>query len=544
MKKIVKTALAWVLAVSLLLSLCACGRFVNDKDFDYVKSDIWRYVSGLSLSDFTEKVLQLQDEYTFSTDADAEKELRRHQLLYGNYKTETDLNGSENVKYFYTGKPTMGDAVYIYYEVAKTEKGECFAANLYGNSQPVDVGYTEFPEGWRNDTSKLFYLAEVSEALKNMEPAPRLTDRAVVKGDVVRISYQREWSDGTVDTTKAIHLRYDTLHSDMIDGLGDALVGKMPGDTFDYTVPTQKGGVDMDVTYHITVNWITEETFVTLPLAIPTDYFDEKEDGAALYATNGTTVYLRFFIENYLFAQVPAQNLVFYKSVIKGFTTDKTDAEADALHAEAVEAMKDQLDADTWDAVKTEMVSLLLEELQTKVKRIPLEEYDSYYDDIYRVEYNDYRTEVETAQGNGYTLPYKTFDEYIDFVTEGEYKSIVALASYLAERQIANRLLLFALAETAGLRLSADEYEKLYTENLEYAAEYYQMNAAEYLLLYAQSSIDASLYTKADGTVDEARARSLAEKELRWTVAYSHHWELVADYIFEHNTYVLPPEKP
>ena len=86
--------------------------------------------------------------------------------------------------------------------------------------------------------------------------------------------------------------------------------------------------------------------------------------------------------------------------------------------------------------------------------------------------------------------------------------------------------------------------EKLYTENLEYAAEYYQMNAAEYLLLYAQSSIDASLYTKADGTVDEARARSLAEKELRWTVAYSHHWELVADYIFEHNTYVLPPEKP
>ncbi len=541
MKKIVKISLAWLLALAALLSLCACGRFVNDRRFDYVTTDLMRYVSSLSASDFTGKELSLSGEYVFSTDADAEKELRRLQLIYGDYKTETDLNGSETLKYFYTGNPSLGDAVYIYYELAKTQEGECFASNLYGNSQPVDIGYSEFPEGWRTESSKLFYLAAISDSVREHTPVVRMMDRAVVKGDVVRISYQREWEDGTVDQTRAIHLRYDTVHSDSIDGLGDALVGKMPGDTFDYTIPTKKGGVDMNVTYHVTVNWISEESFVILPVAIPEDYFEES-DGAALYATNGTTIYLRYFIENYLYAQAPAQNLDFYKKVIANFSPEKTDAEPDALHAEAIEAMKKQLDEEVFAAVYSEMLDLLLEDLQARVTRIPLAEYNSYYDDVYNVELESFRAELADAENYGYTLPYSTVDEYIVAVTDGEFATLAAFSAYYAEKQIANRILLFAMAQLLDLRLTQEKNDALYRENIEYALEYYGWEEDEYLLNYASVNIDPSLYQDASGNANKDLAKRLAEKELRWRVSYSYHLDAVLDYVQKNNTYVLPNE--
>lgn len=541
MKKIVKISLAWLLALAALFSLCACGRFVNDRKFDYVTSNLSRYVSSLEASDFVGKELALSGEYVFSTDADAEKEFLRLQLLYGDYKTETDLNGNEALKYFYTGNPSLGDAVYIYYEVAKTESGECFASNLYANSQPVDIGYSAFPEAWRTDSSKLFYLESISESVKAHTPVVRIMDRAVAKGDVVRISYQREWEDGTVDATRAIHLRYDTVHSDAIAGLKDALVGKMPGDTFDHTIPTKKGEVEMNVTYHVTVNWIAEEEYVVIPVEIPENYFEEK-DGKALFETNGTTVYLRYFIENYLYAQAPAQNLQFYKNVIGGFTTEKTDAEPEALHAEAVEAMKKQLDADVWEEVKSEMLDLLMASLEARVVRIPLAEYNSYYDDVYAVELESFRAELADAENYGYTVPYSTVDEYIAAVTDGEFTSLSAFCTYYAEKQIANRILLFAMAEAIGERLNKEKNDELYRENIEYATKYYGWTEEEYLINYAAVNIDPALYQDASGKADRELAKRLAEKELRWRVSYSYHLDVVLAYVYENNTYVLPNE--
>jgi hypothetical protein len=229
-------------------------------------------------------------------------------------------------------------------------------------------------------------------------------------------------------------------------------------------------------------------------------------------------------------------------NVIGGFTTEKTDAEPEALHAEAVEAMKKQLDADVWEEVKSEMLDLLMASLEARVVRIPLAEYNSYYDDVYAVELESFRAELADAENYGYTVPYSTVDEYIAAVTDGEFTSLSAFCTYYAEKQIANRILLFAMAEAIGERLNKEKNDELYRENIEYATKYYGWTEEEYLINYAAVNIDPALYQDASGKADRELAKRLAEKALRWRVSYSYHLDVVLAYVYENNTYVLPNE--
>lgn len=522
MKKAIKYIAVWALTVSMLVSLCACGRFRSDKHFSYVTTDMKKYAS-LSLSDFTGKSLALAGEYTFTTDEEAAKKLRYYQIYYSEFTTESDINGNSVLKRFYAGKPDFSDAAYIYYELATTETGECIASNLYGNSLPIDIGYYEFPEGWRSSTPDFFYLKEVSDAVSNQEPVSRRFDGIVAKGEVVRISFTSQWADGTTGP-KAVHLRYDTVHhipdgsstNTAVEGLADALIGKQVGDIFTHTVTGSRGGTEMDITYTVTVNWVAEESLVTVPITVPEDFFKQQE-GETWFSLNGKTVYLRFFVEDYLNAQVPALNLDFYQRIIKNFKSETTNSEA--LYAEAIEAMKAQLDEEAYKAIKQELLFTLLESLQDKVKHIPIEEYNSYYDDICAVEREDYGAARAEAESAGIAFPYANIDEYIVYVTNNQYSSLHDFAAEYAEGQIATRILLFAIAQEVGLRMTEEENEKLYQDNLAFAAEHNGISKEEYVELFADQG---------------------GEAYLRWMVSYSYHLDEVTKYIFENNTYTLP----
>lgn len=423
----------------------------------------------LSLQDFAGRDIAIEGDFEEITSEMAEKEIRRQQMLEARCQDD-DLDTHD-------GAPGWCDDVYIYYDMKKEPNGQSVASNLFGTVQKVAIGIWEFEDGWSSQTPTLYYTKALSDALQQMQPVARITDRAVASEDWLRVGYVAKTADGK-DVSSVARTRTNAKGeglSFMPEG-GD-LIGLTPGESRSFTVTEKVNNVDTEVIYTVTVEYIAQESFTQVVLQVPENCFDSSYR-FDLQALNGKTVYMDVMLEYYTDFAVPSlEDDKFVSSIISGFSYD---AESGVSRYDAiVAAYRQQMIESQKSSIGEAMLNALYLEWQEqgRVKKMPKSEYESYYQEVVALETAAYEKAKQQAGSTAY--PYDSVNSYINELTEGLYPTLYEYAKQTAENNIGYRIFLFAVSQLAGIRVSQEEFQKSYDANLEYLMKVYNMTKEE-----------------------------------------------------------------
>ena len=520
-----KRTLSIFVLLLLLASFCLSG--CSDANFDFATSDLSKYVD-LSLSDITGLNFKLEGDYPAIDKALADKEFR--------YLRLNAANSGDAIKNFrpdvYGYKPGWGDYAYVYYDLAKTEGGASIASNLYSTegAHQVMIGFYEFADRLTAiDFLPHFDNETVSAVLQTLMPISRRTTGTVAEGDVLRVSYKAVYEDGKTYKTEN-GVRIDTTgimdpYSIYAERYGmdfvSALFGPAIGEffSFDTTVEEKdKDGktVTRTVTYTATIDYVAEESFTTVPVAIPEDAFG-KEYAEEIRALNGTTVYLTLFIECFDDYDIPDFDVTFLE---KHYGMVYNDPDVDTFMARAYEKMYASLEKTRREEISNEMLAKLAETVFTedRIKKWPKKVLNEHKETILNTVKKAYEDEQLYYLEQGKPFPYGDLNDYAAVAlgyTSEEFRSLDEYAEQVARETTMDRLFIFRIAELAGLRMTPEEI----ADNVETTISYW-------LDLYPQATREdiLQMFTEEYGSI---------EWYINITVVYGR----IADYIYYENTY-------
>ena len=521
-----KRVFSLLLCLVLCLPLFSCGK---DDDLDFISDSLKPYID-FDLSDITGGNYTLEDEYGTLDAISVARKFRADRL-----SAATGYEDGLKTE----GTPVFGDAAHLYYEIALTEGGEGSFSNLYTGegTQTLFIGYWEVLDklSARDEYPPIFYNEALTSYVSKMTVIPHVTEGTVAQGDKVRVNYKR-YNDKDTLLGEAQNIRIDTGALDLYKDLPypsfllNSLVGKTIGE--EYTVSgtetvTNEDGTTTTATfkYVVTPAYVVEEHFETVAITVPSDAY-LPEDGEALMALNGKTVYFRLMLESFYKFNTPALDDDFLHKTY-GFVTGER--EADAILRAATEKYIERMTAKRAEALKSQALITVMSKLLENggVKYRPQVQYEQYYNemlDMLGERYNEAKKYAE-EQGQDFTMSLEEYSiyylTYYNMYSAEVYSSLQEYIDEQAKQKLDARILLIGAAEVAGLRLKPEGYRAIFEEELQKSLE--EQNAS------AETPV----------TREELIESAGGEEAVMLAIILDHAERVLEDYVYKNNTWTV-----
>ena len=480
-KEIFIIVFAAVALVSIIVGIVLGILSQKEKNFDYITSDLSKYVT------IDEKYYNGYDvkiNIPEITNADAEEEMLK--LLCENkivpegpvYPVKNvDISVGDIVNLYYRGY-TMEDGVKTYFD------GGCNFSETY---TALEVGSGKFTVADKSGN----FIPGFSTGLigENQEKYATLTkvESGTVKiGDLISITYSVLYADGTSKRNQTVFLDLSDLTIDERWGTGFSsyFVGKeinkdLPiatGGTSDKalmvpTVSTSDSAASVDTYFNIKIN-LACRVKAGDPLIIecdfPTDY--QVEDLA------GKKGYFETYIVSVKDYDVPELNDAFITDTLKVSADDLAKYEGENLVEKYKKLIMEELNEERDKKVIAQIESTFWDQAMANAnfKKLPQIEVDKYFDNAV--------SDLELMFASGYASYYNNdFDmfarSYLELSSGADWRSVVRQD---AETSVKQRLLFYYIVNEENYTLTdaeyADVYEKVFAERVEEQLYYEQVD--------------------------------------------------------------------
>ena len=490
-KKIISAILvaATLLSSSFMLFSCSDDG-VNDENFDYLTSDLSKYIS-IDPAQYKNYKASLQIAKPHDIDVDV--------TILNLLATKKGEALNEGKKYTY-GNISAGDIVSIYYRgyLKNADGTEKHVDNLcnFGNESPADleIGSNQFIPGFELDMVGINFTKD-NQLVKIKEGAPK-------DGQIVYVSYtkQLDGSTGSSNKTSAVSERI-VLGTDNIDKkYGDGFeaklrsltVGSTSGASFSATLDGKKYNyIDLKIDFatecekegnYFIVECYFPYDYTTTTLRNQTAYFEVYIQGIVEYEAPEFT---DAFVEENLGKDdfgVTAEDLEEYT----GTSTEKLRAHIKhLLDKDYEESYRALLEEAMWNHYHNENVS--------KVEKYPKNKVDA----IYYEYYNDVIWQFENSGGSisnalGESVVAENVDEYaiiylgLEYAEDQDWRNVL---QEMSKSLVKERLILYYIMRQENLIPSAEKLaEQVAASKQEYLDEY----VAQYLAEYSKKESDYS----------------------------------------------------
>ena len=487
---ILVTAAVVAAIIGVAIYMTVDNSIAEDKDFDYVNSNLSNYVS------FSEKDYKNYEmEIDIAKPKDIDPDVAILSLLAASKGAV--LNDGAAVTSPVTVK--AGDVVFIWFRgyLLDTENNKVYLpgmSNLTGKeAQSLEIGSGNFVPG--------FELSLVGKNTGNYPKFTKITEGTVKSGQVAYVSYSRLVEGGDAEKDKKtgnsvrIDLSDETVEETFGKGFKDGILGAKIGEVieFDVTLDGKKH------TYSATsVDFVTE--CEVDPLVIEC-YFPYDYGTANL---RNETAYFEVYIEKVQQYESPEFNDEFVLNTINAEGSAVTlemlneyegDSLTEKLRAYIEKAIYDEYEENYKALVEEKMWDHYLE--TAKVKRYPGKKVEEVYDEYVEDVYYQYDQTGGSLQ-NSYTEEYEYYEDIETFavaylgLTYAENQDWRDVLYEMSQNLIKERLILYYLLDVAGLTPTEaelkSEYEAVRQEYLD-----------EYILQY----LEYENKTRADYTDEE-----------------------------------------
>jgi FKBP-type peptidyl-prolyl cis-trans isomerase (trigger factor) len=487
------SAVAILVVIALTVGIVAL--VLNQKDFDYMKSDLSDYIT-ISENDYKNHVITLKKGEI--TDADVERKIMA--LLY---KSRADLPSNKGAE-MYKVPISVGDTVGIYYRGYTVDSDGIEhdidgVSNLLGDIEKLGIGSMAFIPGFEEGL--------IGAVPWNHQFNPEndiIKTGNVLPGDVMYISYTAVFPDGT--TSRKDNERIDLSDENLDERYGAgfkafflssgssqsrAAIGKQIGIKLTDTVPFdyQDGTA---VYFDMTINAVLrcESQPLTIDATFPLNY-NEK-------SLRGLDVKFDVYIKSAVIYETPEYNEQFITDTLKISADDLKEYSGNSIE----EKHRAYLLAEA-NAENEEMRKALIEEAmwehynsKVKIKKLPKGEVEEIY--------HQYYGELTSQYQLYYSPYYSSFGEFVrayyNLSSSADWDSYI---NELAESVIVEKLIFYYIIRAEKLVPSDTEFQNMYNETVQEYLDYYVND------IYAEEI--ASLKTDAE---KEARIIEIKEEML------------------------------
>ena len=525
-KKIAIIASAAVALVAIILScvfLVIIPMIEEDRGFDYVKSDLTKYVS-LSASDYKHYSMSLTIAKPREVDVDI--------ALLGMRASDKDENPLHEGTLVTEYPIDAGDIVNIYFRGYIVVDGvqKTVASNLSQNQ------YTSFEIGGGAFPNESYPVRGVENQLVGIIPdevAKFIKIReGVVKADhVVYVTFDRkntETGKSESGTTERIDLTLDRTNVVYGDTFKDKLIGTQIGNTLSFKTTVE--GVEYEYT-DVTVNYVTE--CERNPLVL-TGFYPYNTGSATI---NNKEVTFEIYIQSMQDYSAPELNDEFIEKKVAEPNSGLTMRELNKYEGEnLVEKYRSYAWEFLNEQYETELRSMIAQNMwnyyneKAEIKRIPGGKVEKIYLEYYAEVKNSFEesggvifNEMAGENGEGETETYENLADYAKvylglWYSEDDWTVTIRA---LAEDLVIERMIMYYIMQVEGIEPTAEELSaKVESLKQDYMDEYvykylsdYQTNRDEFISSTAQQDRDYA--EKMDRIILAWKAEDFANAEYK-----------------------------
>ena len=462
-----KVVIIAAVSIAAFLILFVSGLFAvinNSRQFDYMNEDLSKYIT-LSENDY--KGISLDFEFDGVENGDVQRKINA--LLCKN-KNKTPLYDGANV----INMPiTLGDVVKIYYRgYTVDEDGNEVevenSSNLFDKVYELEIGSGSFIPGFEESLLGIIPKEYPREITK-------ITQGKVMANDVIYLSYEAIYPDGSVDSVSAERIDLSSKNVDKKYGSGFKnffVGGKSPegaalnAKTIGETISEQKvfnlseGG--SAVYYNMKVEYAIREAEapLTIDARFPSTYFEES--------LRGVDVKFDVYIQSVVFYDTPEYNEEFITKTLKIKESDLAKYEGDSILEKHKAMIYEELEREETknrrSVYETEIWKQLHEKV--KVKKLPESEVNIYYLSEYNQMYSLYAS---------YQQSYESVDAfaraYYKLSANGDWKGHI---TSLAEEIVTEKIIFYYILKSESLIPEGEAYDEKYNEVFGESLEYYK----------------------------------------------------------------------
>ena len=472
--RLVVVITAAVLALVLLAStvIFTVDYIVNDKGFDYLKSNLSKYVS-ISENDYKS--------FTLEVDVAKPREVDLHSsilsLITANKGDAIEgpgqmVNSGVSI--------TPGSIVKLWYRgyILDNDGNEVVVDGLTNYDQSgaaeLEIGSLYFPAGF--ELGLIDYYLD-----RNRTRFEKLTDGVMTSDMVVYVNYTKTLtSSGTKTESKNIRLDLsEDIDAEYGQGFKDHILSMSIGADKEFGITDPKG---VHYTYKLTVNFATECENADDVLVLDS-YFSYNTSNDVL---KNQDVKFEVFVESVRRFEYDEFNDEFVQKIIDKKESKATleivnSYEGETLTDRFVEYLKDELDKTYTKLYNQAVEEALWNYLHEKatVKRYPKSKVDSIYTDYLsdlEREYEFNGGQLWSSSQNKY-VTYNTLDAYAvayyGFVKSDEYATWRDYLYGVSESFVGERLIFYYIMDKVGFAPSSAEIEQgIEDKKQEYITEY------------------------------------------------------------------------
>lgn len=473
---------AAVLLVAIILSfvfLIIVPAYKKDKNFDYMKSDLSKYIT---LTEEQYKSISLNLNIAEPKDIDVDI------AIIGMLAMDKAEDASYSGVYKNDVALTPGDMVNVYYRgyVMEDGKQKTVISNLSSNYNEVEIGGGQFP-------AMGFELGLVGVVPKDCAQFVKITTGEVREDQVIYLTYERKKKDSDEKTKTGTSIRIDLTDTEDVARLygtefKDRILGQSVGATLSFS--TTIDGATYEYT-NTKVDYVTEcerdENILKLECYFPYN--------SGVETLNNKTVYFDVFVKNAKIYEVPQWNDEYITRKIaevdSGLRMDQLmEYEGESL----TEKYEDYVEKYLREQYEIKKKELVIDELwnkyanAVKVKRLP----GIKVDEIYSEYYNQVKSEYESSGGVIYNEMTEETEQCEDLASYAKIylglwyseENWTEVVRDLAEDLVTERIILYYIMKEEGLTpTEAELADKVAEIKREYMDEYIY----QYLLDYDEN---------------------------------------------------------
>ena len=436
----------------------------NSRHFDYMQEDLSKYIT-LSEGDY--KGISLDFEFDEIGENDLQRKINA--LLCKN-KNKTPLYNGANV----INMPiTLGDVVKIYYRSYTVDKD--------GNEVDVENSSNLFDKAYELEIGSGTFISGFEEALIGIIPKEyprevgRVTEGKVMANDVIYLSYDAIYPDGSTETvsaeridlaSKGVDKKYGTGFKNFFVGgkspVGASLNAKEIGKTMAEQEVFNFAEGGSAVYYNMKIEYAIRETQppLTIDVRFPSTYFEES--------LRGVDVKFDVYIQSVVFYDTPEYNEEFITKTLKIKESDLSEYEGEGIvekhKAMLYEEILKQEQKNRRSVYENEIWEYLHDKV--KVKKLPESEVNKYYLSEYNQMYSTYIS---------YQQSYNSVDAfaraYYGLSANADWKGHI---NSLAEEIVTEKIIFYYILRTESLIPEGEAYDELYNEVFGESLEYYK----------------------------------------------------------------------
>ena len=459
-KKALIIAISAVLLLAFVIGLVAV--IINSFEFDYLTSDLSRYIT-IKESDYKPfPVVMITDEID---DADVQRAI--YKLLVENKSDEAKYDGATVLNM----PISLGDTVYIYYRgYMLDEDGEevdfSGGCNFSSSSETkLEIGSGTFIEGFEESL-----IGVVPNTLTRFE---KITSGNVSSDMVVYLSGSVLYPNGSAKqsfTSTRVDLSDPNVNEFWGNGFREYLIGaadsagnvntaKEIGKTLDSKTFSHEDGAV--VYYDLKVDFATrcEGNPLTVQAKFPIGYSEES--------LRGKEAFFDVYIRGAVIYDVPEYNEEFIRETLKVSAEDLAEYEGETVVEKHTAMLRAQLEAELEESRRSVIEDALWAHLHevANIKKLPESEVKIYYAQYY--------DEVQAAYST-YSQAYASVDAfaeaYFGLDKDTDWRDYIMSR---AKDVVAEKLMFHCIIRQEGFIPPAEEYDRIYNEQISEHLEYY-----------------------------------------------------------------------